>query len=116
CHFQDLPVFNGKYSTTCYLDETLHALDDMLERMGRAPAQYYRELAAVFMHRPYHRMPETSFAMSYLFGLARDGDRGRKELELYCKRANMDAEAVMREMRSKPDVLQLVRDGDIEAD
>ena len=63
CHFQDLPVFNGKYSTTCYLDETLHALDDMLERMGKKPAEYYRELAATFMHRPYHRMPETSFAM-----------------------------------------------------
>jgi len=34
-HFQDLPVFNGKYSTTCYLDETQHALDDMSRRMGR---------------------------------------------------------------------------------
>jgi hydroxymethylglutaryl-CoA synthase len=26
---QDFPVFNGKYSTTCYIDETLHALNDM---------------------------------------------------------------------------------------
>ena len=69
CHFQDLPVFNGKYSTTCYLDETLHALNDMARRMGREPSDYYRELAAIFMHRPYHRMPEQSFAMSYLFGL-----------------------------------------------
>jgi hydroxymethylglutaryl-CoA synthase len=64
CHFQDLPVFNGKYSTTCYMDETLHALNDMTERMGKQPAEYYRELAATFMHRPYHRLPETSFAMS----------------------------------------------------
>src|SRR5690606_23378630 len=46
CHFQDLPVFNGKYSTTCYLDETQHALDDMMQRMGREAADYYRELAA----------------------------------------------------------------------
>jgi hydroxymethylglutaryl-CoA synthase len=116
CHFQDLPVFNGKYSTTCYLDETLHALNDMLERMRQEPAHYYRELAAVFMHRPYHRMPETSFAMSYLFGLARDGARGRKELALYCERANMDVGAVLEEMQSQPDILQLVKDGDIEAD
>jgi hydroxymethylglutaryl-CoA synthase len=89
CHFQDLPVFNGKYSTTCYLDETLHALNDMARRLGQRAAEYYRELAAVFMHRPYHRMPETSFAMSYLFGLAGDGEGGRAELARYCERAGM---------------------------
>jgi hydroxymethylglutaryl-CoA synthase len=116
CHFQDLPVFNGKYSTTCYLDETLHALNDMTRRMGRKPAEYYRELAAVFMHRPYHRMPETSFAMSYLFGLASDGDSGRAELARYSERANMKVADVLTEMQSMPDILQLVKDGDIEAD
>jgi hydroxymethylglutaryl-CoA synthase len=116
CHFQDLPVFNGKYSTTCYLDETLHAIDDMLTRMGREPAEYYRNLAAAFMHRPYHRMPETSFAMSYLFGLARDGAPGIAELTEHCRRSGMNVDEVLEEMRSKPDVLQLVRDGDISAD
>ena len=44
CHFQDLPVFNGKYSTTCYVDETLHALNEMTRKMGRDAAEYYREL------------------------------------------------------------------------
>jgi len=116
CHFQDLPVFNGKYSTTCYIDETLHALNDMTRRMGREPAEFYRELDAVFMHRPYHRMPETSFAMSYLFGLASDGPEGRAELARYCERAGMDVDAVLAEMRSQPDILDLVRNGDIEAD
>jgi hydroxymethylglutaryl-CoA synthase len=116
CHFQDLPVFNGKYSTTCYLDETIHALDDMLGRMNREPAEYYRDLAATFMHRPYHRMPETSFAMSYLFGLARDGARGIAELSGHCERAGMNVDDVLKEMRSRPDILQLVRDGDISAD
>ncbi|HEX7082123.1 MAG TPA: hydroxymethylglutaryl-CoA synthase [Gammaproteobacteria bacterium] len=116
CHFQDLPVFNGKYSTTCYIDETLHALNDMTRRMGREPAEYYRELDAVFMHRPYHRMPETSFAMSYLFGLASDGPEGRAELARYCERAGMDVAEVLAEMQSRPDVLDLVKRGDIEAD
>ena len=116
CHFQDLPVFNGKYSTTCYLDETLHALDDMMRKMGRPAADYYRELAAVFMHRPYHRMPENSFAMSYLFALAHDGDVGRAALERHCRRIDLDASAVIAEMNSQPDILQLVRDGDIDAD
>ena len=116
CHFQDLPVFNGKYSTTCYLDETLHALNDMARRMDREPSDYYRELAAIFMHRPYHRMPEQSFAMSYLFGLAQDGSRGRAELAHHCERANMPVASVLEEMRSKPNILQLVKDGNIDAD
>jgi hydroxymethylglutaryl-CoA synthase len=116
CHFQDLPVFNGKYSTTCYLDETLHALNDMTQRMGRDAADYYRELAATFMHRPYHRMPETSFAMSYLFALSQDGPRGRAELEQHCNRSKLGVDDVLTEMRSTPDILQLVRDGNIDAD
>lgn len=116
CHFQDLPVFNGKYSTTCYLDETLHALEDMARRLGTEPAVYYRALSAAFMHRPYHRMPETSFAMSYLFALARDGAAGRATLEPFCRHADMDIDAVFAEMNSQPDILQLVKDGNIEAD
>ena len=116
CHFQDLPVYNGKYSTTCYLDETLHALNEMLRRLQVAPADYYHSLGAAFMHRPYHRMPLSSFAMSYLFGLANNGASGRAELEAHCRQANLDAEAVLREMSSTPDVLQLVRDGNIDDD
>jgi hydroxymethylglutaryl-CoA synthase len=116
CHFQDLPVFNGKYSTTCYLDETLHALTDMTRRMSCEPADYYRDLKAAFMHRPYHRMPETSFAMSYLFALAQDGSRGRAELEQHCARAKMQLRDVLDEMRSTPDILQFVKDGNLDAD
>jgi hydroxymethylglutaryl-CoA synthase len=116
CHFQDLPVFNGKYSTTCYLDETLHALEDMLRRMNARPADYYHSLAAVFMHRPYHRMPLTSFALSYLFGLAKNSASGRDELASYCRAAGMNVNDVVAEMHSSPNILELVRDGDIDAD
>ena len=116
CHFQDLPVFNGKYSTTCYLDETQHALNDMMRRMDREPAEYYRELSAAFMHRPYHRMPETSLAMSYLFALAQDGTRGRAELAEHCERASMAVGDVVAEMRSVPDILKFVKDGNIDTD
>ena len=112
-HFQDLPVFNGKYSTTCYLDETLHALNHMLRRLGVNPGAYYHGLAAAFMHRPYHRMPLTAFALSYLFGLAQGGELGRDELRAYCRGAGIDAGAVVAEMKSTPEVLQLVRDGNI---
>lgn len=116
CHFQDLPVFNGKYSTTCYIDETLHALNDMTTRMGTTAADYYRDLAATFMHRPYHRMPETSLAVSYLFALANDGSGGRDRLEKHCELAGIDPAALFEEMQSQPDVVELLRSGDHEAD
>lgn len=116
CHFQDLPVFNGKYSTTCYIDETLHALNDMADRMGTTAAEYYRELAATFMHRPYHRMPETSLAVSYLFALANDGENGRRTIEQHCANAGIDCAALLDEMASQPDVVDLLRSGDHEAD
>ena len=115
-HFQDLPVFNGKYSTTCYLDETLHALGEMFRRLGANPARYYHGLAAAFMHRPYHRMPLTSFALCFLFGLAHADAAARSELDAHCRNAGLDPEAVVAEMASTPDVLQLVRDGNIDDD
>jgi hydroxymethylglutaryl-CoA synthase len=116
CHFQDLPVFNGKYSTTCYIDETLHALNDMVGRMGTTAADYYRDLAATFMHRPYHRMPETSLAVSYLFALANDGAEGRESVKQHCEAAGIDSEALFEEMASQPDVVDLLRKGEHEAD
>ncbi len=112
-HFQDLPVFNGKYSTTCYLDETLHALNDMLRRLNVSPTVYYHGLGAAFMHRPYHRMPLTSFALSYLFGLANGGETGQAELAAHSRNAGLDTAAVIEEMRSTPDILRLVHDGKI---
>ena len=33
-------MFNGKYSTTCYVDETLHALNDMYEKRALDPVDY----------------------------------------------------------------------------
>ena len=115
-HFQDLPVFNGKYSTTCYLDETLHALGDMLRRLRVDPAAYYHGLGGAFMHRPYHRMPITAFAFSYLFGLANGSASSRAELAAHCRNAGLDPDRVEAEMESTPDLLQLVHDGNIDED
>ena len=114
--FQDLPVFNGKYSTTCYLDGTLYALRDMLRRLDVSSAAYYYGLGAAFLHRPYHRMPVTAFALGYLFGLADDEAEGYEDLAAYCQHAGLDPESVVAEMRSQRDVLQLVREGGIEQD
>jgi hydroxymethylglutaryl-CoA synthase len=54
--------------------------------------------------------------MSYLFALGRDGDDGRALLERHCKKLGLDVGALIEEMQSTPDILQLVRDGTIDAD
>ena len=104
---QDFPVFNGKYSTTCYIDETLHALNDMYEKRALEPSDYLRSLRNIFMHRPYRRMPETGLAVSYLSALSRGADEDRAELATYCDAAGIDVAAVIEEMGSKPAVAEL---------
>ena len=104
---QDFPVFNGKYSTTCYIDETLHALNDMYGKRKLNPADYMRKLRTVFMHRPYRRMPETGWSVSYLFALGQGTAEDRAELASYCYEAGIDPEELRAEMLSKPDVVEL---------
>lgn len=104
---QDFPVFNGKYSTTCYIDETLHALTDMYDKRELNPADYFRSLRTVFMHRPYRRMPETGWAVSYLFALLQGRADDRAELASYCYEAGIDPEQLRAEMHSQPIVAAL---------
>ncbi|MCK9193798.1 MAG: hypothetical protein M0P19_07980 [Nevskia sp.] len=98
---RDFPVFNGKFSTACYVDETLSALDVMLAKRGGSRAQYFHELEAVFMHRPYHKMPVTAWALGYLFALGADA-AGAAELAGYCAAAGVDSAALQQEMAQLP--------------
>ena len=99
----DLPVFNGKYSTDCYTDATLRALDAMFARRGGSRAGYLRNLAAVFMHRPYHRMPRNAWGMAYLAALAHDATardvEAAQELDGYCAAAGASREELTRELQ-----------------
>ncbi len=104
---QDFPVFNGKYSTTCYIDETLHALREMYKKRDRTAIDHLRSLKTIFMHRPYRRMPETGLAIAYLFALSDGGLDDLLELERYCEDAHVDADALRTEMSSVPDVASL---------
>ncbi len=106
-HVQDFPVFNGKYSTTCYIDETLNALDDMYEKRSLNASEYLRSLRTVFMHRPYRRMPETGWAISYLFALDRGSAADRAELASYCYEVGIDPDELRKEMSNKPEVTSL---------
>lgn len=104
---QDFPVFNGKYSTTCYIDETLHALHDMYVKRELNPAEYMRSLKTVFLHRPYRRMPETGWAVSYLFAMSHGDAQDKAELASYCYEAGIDPKMLAAEMLSKPEVANL---------
>ncbi|WHZ20748.1 MAG: Hydroxymethylglutaryl-CoA synthase [Rhodanobacteraceae bacterium] len=88
----DLPVFNGKYSTDCYTEATLRALDAMFARRGGSRSARLRDAAAVFMHRPYHHMPRNAWALAYLAALAHDAmddSAAAREWAGYCDAAKV---------------------------
>ncbi len=101
-HLNDFPLFNGPYSSACYLDATVVALRDMFRKMDVSAADYLRNVEAIFMHRPYQRMPETGLALAYLFALGEGPAEDIAELARYCELAGESLEAVREEMRSHP--------------
>ncbi|AWN16361.1 hydroxymethylglutaryl-CoA synthase family protein [Salinisphaera sp. LB1] len=111
---QDLPVFNGRYSTSCYVDATRAAINAMLARRGGGRrADFFHSVDAVFMHRPYHRMPSAGWAMAYLFALADGDDANRAELTEYARGAGIDAEALLAEISGvTPDMRARVAAGE----
>jgi hydroxymethylglutaryl-CoA synthase len=103
-HCLDIPVYNGRYSTNCYVDEVRRALDELYGRRGLEPAAYLRSVEAIFMHRPYARMPETGFGVAYLFALAQGGVADQEELATYCRGAGIAIADVLAEMGTKPEL------------
>lgn len=104
---QDFPVFNGRYSTSCYVDETLHALEDMYQKRNLQRVDYLRSLNYVFMHRPYRRMPETGLAYAYLSALASDSGDGLDELAEYANEAGVDLHSLRNELCGDRQVTKL---------
>jgi len=110
---QDVPVFNGRYSTTCYVDAVRNVMASLLSKQSGAWAQYYAGLDAVFMHRPYHRMPENGWGMAYLFALAHDNDPRLAEL---ATAAEVNLQALQQELRGQADVASLAAHDQLNAD
>jgi hydroxymethylglutaryl-CoA synthase len=59
------------------------------------------------MHRPYRRMPETGWAVAYLFALGSGNSEDHAELASYCYEAGIEPAALLNEMISKPEVANL---------
>jgi hydroxymethylglutaryl-CoA synthase len=98
----DLPVFNGKYSTDCYTEATLRALDAMSARRGGSRSATLRAAAAAFMHRPYQHLPRNAWALAYLAALAHDAvdadPAAQREWMGYCEAAGVVATDAAREL------------------
>jgi hydroxymethylglutaryl-CoA synthase len=105
----DFPVFSGKYSTFSYLDETVHAVEDMLRKLNVSAGKYYDNVHSLFFHRPYQMMPIQAMSFLYVRGLAR-GDHHREEFKTLCNEAGVSPEAVVREALSTPDLYAQVRE------
>ena len=65
---RDFPVFSGRYSTMCYVDETLRAVEDLMSKANVAPRDFYHSVEAVFFHRPYRQMPINAMAAHVRLG------------------------------------------------
>jgi hydroxymethylglutaryl-CoA synthase len=111
----DFPVFSGKYSTYAYLDETVHAVEDMLSKLEVSAGSYYQSVQGLFFHRPYHLMPVQAMAFLYVRGLAR-GDHHQEEFQALCAEAGVQVSAVLAETVSTPDLYALVLKGGAEND
>jgi hydroxymethylglutaryl-CoA synthase len=62
---RDFPVFSGRYSTMCYVDETLRSVEDLMSKADVAPRDFYHSVEGVFFHRPYRQMPLNAMAAMY---------------------------------------------------
>ena len=109
---RDFPVFNGFFSTNCYIDAMLVALNNMFSKRGLDRSGYLKtQMAAVFLHRPYTRMPETGLAMSYLFALAMGKAEDHAELKQYCEAARVKFHDVVEELSSTRNLYEFVEQG-----
>lgn len=108
---KDFPLINGQYSTHCYIDEMLAALEDMFTKRSLQQADYFHTVPAVFMHRPYHRLPSTAWGTAYLAALSQGHGKDKKELLELCFQSKVDINDVTREVLSKPNLFKRLQQG-----
>ena len=105
----DLPVFNGKYSASCYIDGTISALSNMSLNRGQSLSKLLNEAAAVFMHRPFHKMPMNAFSISYLYALANGDEDDYQEFYDLLAQANIQPEEIKKELTERPDLVTFLQ-------
>ncbi len=111
----DFPIFNGKYSTACYIDEVIAALDAMFVRRGIHRRSYWEQVATLVMHRPYHHMPIAALAAALVVGMHRDPAEHEAFAGL-CIEAGQDPAGVRAELDALPDLWAFSEREGVDAD
>ena len=111
----DFPIFNGRYSTFCYLDAVARAVEAMMDRAPGGRADYLESLAAILFHRPYEHLPFQALASLSVRQLSWS-PAGRQRLEALAGQAGADYVAIIEELTSAPDLFDLAQDKGIDAD
>jgi hydroxymethylglutaryl-CoA synthase len=109
----DFPIFNGAYSTQCYVEATVRALDSMFDRIDGPRSEFYDRLSAVCCHRPYEHMPMQAMAAALVWSAARDG--GADALAPMCEGTDLDPEKVYQEIVNTPDLFAQVQEEGVAA-
>lgn len=107
----DFPIFNGGYSTQCYVEATVRAIDAMFERVEGPRAEFYDRVAAICCHRPYEHMPMQAMAAALVWSAAKDG--GAEALAPMCEGTELDPAKVYEEIDNTPDLYAQVKSGGI---
>ena len=112
---RDFPLFNGKYSTYAYIDETLCAFEDMARKRALSHADCLSQADSLFFHRPYHYMPVQAAAFLLLSAWLRD-PANTQRIEELCAAAETTKDAALAELSSRPDLFARVLSGEANAD
>ena len=76
----------------------------MASKRSEHLSDHLRQVAAVFMHRPFHRMPMTAFSIAYLYALGKGGVNDHRELEEYANIADVSFNDILTELNNIPNV------------
>jgi len=101
----DFPVFNGRYSTSCYVDEVIAALDDMFSKLDLDRRRFWDEVAGVMLHRPYHHMPIQAMAAAFVVGMGRSPSE-QETFTALCRDAEVDPKVAIAEALAEVDLFE----------
>lgn len=101
----DFPVFNGRYSTVCYVEAVVRAFESAALRAGDDPRALLRDAAAILMHRPYDKMPVAALGALWVAACVAAGDEAA--LAPACAAADVSFGAVQAELAN----MARLRDG-----
>ena len=104
---RDFPIFNGSYSTTCYLDEVLYAFQDYRRKCRLPTDELVRTCAGIYLHRPYKHMANVGRLAVYIQSMVHD-TKGRGKLRSISDALNFQFEELERELQGSQPVYELV--------